>query len=504
MGNTEVMDRVFQKIFGILESFGVNKKNCFTRTDTFEVFAVLVVGFLVRDDMDGITSIVRALQLDPCKYESLIHALHSEAWDLEEIRHAWYSIILNTDLLKKYNGRIVLLGDGCKQYHDGYYMAAVSKLAQESETQSKAQFIFGQLFGCVSVLIEFEGKTFSFPLKMTIQGGLAATAKWEGSVHPYADESHILQMIRDGIDIVSSLKLPAYYVMDRYFASQEAFTLIDTLCGKRFLKDESQTCVRPLEIITSLKSGCVGYHELTDEQLNPKGPGRPAQYGPKFKLTPIFRDRKRFQYADVNIYGGHERVRLYSDVIYWGRNWYQFIKVVWVISKRGKAIYISTDLSLTPEQIIELYAMRMSCESMYREGKQVFNTFFGHYWSKSVPKLNRFAPSNTPNPLLSINDPLQQKKILGNIHAMESHVLVASIAQGIAQLIAIQEPIGGVVQTWEYKRTYTKKKVSEKSVCAYLRKVLPYLLASDQSNWLLNAIRSRQRHDIPNLGDMAS
>ncbi len=194
----------------------------------------------MREDNSAITTIVDALHLKPKYYGSLIHALHSEAWDLHELRKAWYEIIYNLGLLKVFKGRIILLGDGCKQYHDGKKMAGVVKMIQESETQSKPQYIFGQLFGCMSVLIEFENRIFSLPLKLTIQGGIAHTASWEGSEHPYADQTHIKQMMRDCVEIATEIESPVYCVMDRYFASQDAFFLIDELCGKRDLDDSEQ------------------------------------------------------------------------------------------------------------------------------------------------------------------------------------------------------------------------------------------------------------------------
>ena len=55
----------------------------FSRLQTFLWFATAVAGFTVRTDMLGVTSIVRALNLDARCYNTLIDCFHSSAVKLD-------------------------------------------------------------------------------------------------------------------------------------------------------------------------------------------------------------------------------------------------------------------------------------------------------------------------------------------------------------------------------------------------------------------------------------
>jgi hypothetical protein len=57
----------------------------FSRLQTFLWFATAVAGFTVRTDMLGVTSIVRALNLDARCYNALIDCFHSSAVKLDRL-----------------------------------------------------------------------------------------------------------------------------------------------------------------------------------------------------------------------------------------------------------------------------------------------------------------------------------------------------------------------------------------------------------------------------------
>ena len=58
----------------------------------FHWFVITVVGFMLRSDQLGVTSIVRDLTLHPRHYESLIHFFRSSAWSLESQRVTWLHV----------------------------------------------------------------------------------------------------------------------------------------------------------------------------------------------------------------------------------------------------------------------------------------------------------------------------------------------------------------------------------------------------------------------------
>src|SRR5215471_13265238 len=57
----------------------------FSRLQAFLWFATAVAGFTVRTELLGVTSIVRALNLDPRFYNTLVDYFHSSAVKLEQL-----------------------------------------------------------------------------------------------------------------------------------------------------------------------------------------------------------------------------------------------------------------------------------------------------------------------------------------------------------------------------------------------------------------------------------
>ena len=118
-----------------------------------------------------------------------------------------------------------------------------------------------------------------------------------------------------------------------------------------------------------------------------------------------------------------------------GQGLYQELRFVLVKYDGLRSILVSSDLSLSPEQIIEIYAHRAKIEDCFREFKQNLGGFGYHFWTKSLPKLNHFAGKEDPDPMATVSDAHDRRKILSNIHAIEGFVLFACIAMGILQLV---------------------------------------------------------------------
>ena len=126
---------------------------CFSRKATFYCFVIIVVGFMLRSDNAGITSIIRTLALMPVKYEGLIHFFHSSAWSLLTLKEQWIRSVKTSGTLFTENGMPILIGDGVKQSKEGKKMPGVKRLHQESENSGKAEYIFGHMFGAIGVLV---------------------------------------------------------------------------------------------------------------------------------------------------------------------------------------------------------------------------------------------------------------------------------------------------------------------------------------------------------------
>ncbi len=98
------------EINNILSQFRI----CFSRASSFNWFVITVIGFIVRIDHHGVSSVIRWLNLDPSKYTSLLLFFRASSWNLKEIQQKWLQIVLTHCPAITINGRHLIVGDGIK------------------------------------------------------------------------------------------------------------------------------------------------------------------------------------------------------------------------------------------------------------------------------------------------------------------------------------------------------------------------------------------------------
>jgi len=139
-----------------------------------------------------------------------------------------------------------------------------------------------------------------------------------------------------------------------------------------------------------------GHHALTRLKCNadlrwpasPQQPGqrgRPRLYGGKVDLA-HYHDSHR-QQAPVRI-GAQHYLATYSSLDAIPRRFGRLARIVIVdLPHHQRAVLLSTDISLSPIEIVERYAMRFAIEIAYRELKQRFG--WGHYQVRSQEAIKR-------------------------------------------------------------------------------------------------------------------
>ncbi|MDF2925556.1 MAG: transposase [Paenibacillaceae bacterium] len=136
---------------------------------------------------------------------------------------------------------------------------------------------------------------------------------------------------------------------------------------------------------------------------------------------------------------------------------------------------VSTDLSLAAADIIRLYSCRFKIECTFREMKQVTPAFGYRFWSKSMPKLNRFLRKEEVCQLEAVTNEQDQQRIQKTIQAIEAFVMCQCMAMGLLQLITLQFSGRTSGLFFRYLRTPSHAVASEASVAAYLRKSIFHL-----------------------------
>jgi hypothetical protein len=247
-------------------------------------------------------------------------------------------------------------------------------------------------------------------------------------------------------------------ILDRYFLSVPALKKLDELNDVK------------MHIITKAKKSCTAYYE----KVKYCGRGRKPKKGETIKVMELFESKKdKFKEQELMLYGKKEKVKYYCINLLWGQKLYKKLRFVLVEYNDVQSILVSTMLDLDPCRIIELYSYRFKIESCFREIKQVIKGFSYHFWSKKMPKLNRFKKKNEAEPIEEVNDEKAKKLIIGALKAVEGYVFCNCVAIGILQILSIKISPFINNKIFRFIRTVSKTNyASELTISCYLRKNL--------------------------------
>lgn len=134
-------------------------KGCFRCRAAFDWFVIVIMGFMVRLDQHGVSSMIRWLALKPSLYTALMSFFRASSWKLNEILEKWHGIVLSHSPLVAIDNRYLLVGDGIKISKEAEKMPGVKKLHQESSNSGKAPYIFGHHFGAIGIVSGWVKKT---------------------------------------------------------------------------------------------------------------------------------------------------------------------------------------------------------------------------------------------------------------------------------------------------------------------------------------------------------
>jgi hypothetical protein len=227
-------------------------------------------------------------------------------------------------------------------------MPGVVTIHQQSETSTKPDYFRGHTWGFLALVLEQAGRRFAVPLR----GELHLEARNAAQGHNGAT-----RIVHQAIEIARRLNRKAYLGLDAAFGTQGVFRLA---AAHRCRADEPTPWVH---IITRAKKNAVGYQ---DPEPSPAGKrGKKRKYGKKLKLTRLFEDRaSEFVETICSVYGRTETVQtLCLDLLWKPVRWK--IRFVLAVTSRGAIVLMSSDLTLAPEKIVELYCRRVAIETMF-------------------------------------------------------------------------------------------------------------------------------------------
>ena len=419
------------------------------RHRTFLWMAVVLVGFCVREDLWGVTSLIRALGLDALYYDRLLDFFHSPALDIDALTRLWAGLVVNLHPgLVMCRGRYVLLGDGIKIGKAGKKMPGVKRLHQSSESNTKPEYILGHSCQAVAILAQGLSSIVAIPLAARIH---------EGVVFSNRDKRTLLDKMIALLGVLA-LDTPYYFVADAYYASRKiALPLLRM--GHH--------------LITRVRDNAVAYFPAPVPQRRPKG--HPKIYGEKCRLKSLFDDPASKQTLPSPVYGeSGVELSVWTRDLLW-RPVGILVRFVAVLHPtRGRLILMTTDLKLEPIDVIRLYGLRFKIELSFKSALHVVGAFGYHFWMAAMTPINR----NARNQYLHRKTAEYRDAVRRKLAAYHRFIQLALIAQGIMAALATTVPQLVWASFGSWLRTIRPGIVpSEAVVAAALRNTLPHFLA---------------------------
>lgn len=369
-----------------------------------------VLGITLRTEHRGVTSIIRALGLQEKCYGNLLNAFHSASVDLALLSKLWTQAVLNQmpGVLKEH-GRLLVVVDGIKVAKQGKKMPAVKCLHQESDSNTKAEFIMGHSQQAVSLLVKANESILAVPLATRIHEGIVLSNRDRRTL-----PDKMLTLLKE-LEITQ----PLYCIADAYYCSHKIISGL--------LKDQNH-------LITRAKTTAVAYRQ--PRKTNAKRKGRRRIYGEKVLLRSLFSEDQQMVEAPSPVYGEKNITVYYREVDLIWKPAGRLVRFVIIIHPvRGRCILMSTDTSLSGLEIVRLYGLRFKIELAFKHAVHVIGTFDYHFWMKDMKPLKR----RNGNQYLHRTDEKYRESVKRKIHAYHLHIAAGTIAQGLLQILAARQ-----------------------------------------------------------------
>jgi len=423
-----------------------------SRKRTFVWMCLVLVGFSIRTELLGVTSFVRACFLKPEKYRRLLYLFHTPALNLDKLTKLWITLALKLFTPLICQDHVILVADGLKVAKEGKKMPAVKALHQESQDNSKPAFIMGHSFQAVGMLAKsLRGGLFCVPLASRIHEGLV----WSNR-----DRRTLLdKLVALFLPIAKLIARKVILLADAYYASRKI--------------------IRPLlkeghHLLTRVRSNAVGYRPAPKPKKRKRG--RPKLYGKKLPLKNLWKRREDFSTAKSPVYGEtHLEIRYLSIDLLW-RPVGHLVRFVFVEHPtRGKIILMTTLLSLTPLEVIQLYGYRFKIEVGFKQALHTLGTYAYHFWMMWMTPIRWRSGKQH----MHRKSEKYREMVRNKIAAYHRYVQLGCIAQGLLQYLSVS--FG--TQVWRHfnswlRTMHTDRSPSEMVVGQALRASLPHFLAT--------------------------
>lgn len=358
---------------GYLLSILFEFSQCFSKPN-FVYFKAYVWSMMINTASKCMTNTAQTCFFVGKHVSTFERFLSENKWDMYAVRKKLVEIIL----AKYYpclmvHGALLAVYDTTIVEKTSEKMLGVQRWHNSTGTADKRTSVFGHHWGLIGLVCSHPIRYICFPiLARLIPGnlnqqqwvstdkGIKAMDFWDASLAAITE-------LRGYIPAFIKLRI----VADAYFSK------IPFLQGLRS---------RCIHLISRLRRDAKGWDSCQPSTLQRKR-GRPRKKGKEWKLADLI---KHFPLEPVSVWLYGETVDLNVVVRnVFLRDFKELVRVVVIQTATSPLLLVSTDLSLSASQIIEIYGSRFSIELSIRDLKQHFG--FGDYQCYSTLAFIRFV-----------------------------------------------------------------------------------------------------------------
>lgn len=247
------------------------------------------------------------------------------------------------------NGRLLLALDDSTNPKSGKKIFGCEHFFDHAAKHNQSKYPWSQCFVQIGLLKFIHTRWAFLPLLSKFYQSAKAVS-----------EDNFKSKIEQSIEIILSIsnwsKAPILVVMDSWFGNGKLYIPLKEKLGER------------IHVLSMLRKNSALYELLPEQEKKKRG--RPAKYGKQAGSVKSLAEQYKSQASKVQsfVYGKQREMTIYENTFI-SKSFKRTVKVVFAYHKNHYVALVTTDLTLTSEQILEYYSARWKIESGFKELK---------------------------------------------------------------------------------------------------------------------------------------